>query len=406
MTDYSSWASFLGMQRREQASLCLLVAHNVANLLLLRHSQRGSGTNQYLASSAVVLAEALKLLICLLLEMRGHEGSLRVTLKTIWTQLTTKESAHQPALISMAIPALLYALQNNLLYYAVRHLSCLSFQVTYQLKILITALFARSLLQQHFTLRQWLSLLLLLAAVVLVNVTMANTDPSSSPSPSPSSCSSTTLQRSLALLATILAALSSGFTGVYFEKMVKPMLATSSNDSNPKLSSGASCSLWLNNIKLGLWGLLFSTGLMLLKDGPVVLNDGLLANYTLATWAVVAMQSLGGLAVSVVVRFSDNIMKGYATTAALLLNALLSVFVFHETILTPALVLGILLVLLSLYLYNATSSSTSPIYPDVRAYGGPPSRASIRRRTSRSRVLSVLWRRLASSKSSQHGHQV
>jgi len=55
-------------------------------------------------------------------------------------------------------------------------LVCLSFtQVTYQLKILTTALFSVSMLGKRLGLYQWLSLLLLMAGVTLVQVSEAQT---------------------------------------------------------------------------------------------------------------------------------------------------------------------------------------------------------------------------------------
>jgi len=65
---------------------------------------------------------------------------------------------------------MVYTIQNNLLYVAVTHLDAATTQVTYQLKILTTALFAVTMLHVRLTVMQWVSLVLLLIGVTLVQL--------------------------------------------------------------------------------------------------------------------------------------------------------------------------------------------------------------------------------------------
>ena len=68
----------------------------------------------------------------------------------------------------MGLPALLYLIQNNLLYVAASHLDAATCQVAYQLKLLTTAFFSVTLLHRHISSRRWASLGLLFFGVVLV----------------------------------------------------------------------------------------------------------------------------------------------------------------------------------------------------------------------------------------------
>ena len=70
----------------------------------------------------------------------------------------------------LAIPSGIYAIQSNLLFIALSYLNAATYQVTYQLKILTTALFSMFILGTKIDRRQWLSLCLLAIGVALVTV--------------------------------------------------------------------------------------------------------------------------------------------------------------------------------------------------------------------------------------------
>ncbi|KAG7249063.1 hypothetical protein CRUP_000481, partial [Coryphaenoides rupestris] len=168
--------------RLKYVSLGVLVFQTTSLVLTMRYSRTtlpaaGSGGGEgprYLASSAVVVAELMKILACLLLVLKEHtsasppKSSRGYSVRAL-SSILRHEIIHKPAeTLKLAIPSGIYTLQNNLLYVALSNLDAATYQVTYQLKILTTALFSVSMLGRRLGVYQWLSLLSLMAGVALV----------------------------------------------------------------------------------------------------------------------------------------------------------------------------------------------------------------------------------------------
>lgn len=70
--------------------------------------------------------------------------------------------------------------------------------------------------------------------------------------------------------------------------------------------------------------------------------------------------------VAIVVKYADNILKGFATSLSILLSCLVSVYYFQDMDTNVAFVVGTCVVLTSVYLYGykppvgGTGSSSSP----------------------------------------------
>src|SRR5579859_4649082 len=143
-------------------------------------------------------------------------------------------------------------LQNNLQYVAVSNLDAETFQVTYQLKILTTALFSITMLRRFLSLQKWVSLVLLTLGVALVQLPSSPADPATKEgffakhlhfnpremaahlihARAPAAHEAETMNRTLGLIAVFAACMISGLAGVYFEKVLK----------------GSTASLWVRNV--------------------------------------------------------------------------------------------------------------------------------------------------------------
>lgn len=63
------------------------------------------------------------------------------------------------------------------------------------------------------------------------------------------------------------------------------------------------------NTLLAAWGSILAGLQVLCLSGDRVYRDGMLHGFGPWAWAVVALQAVGGLVVSLVVKYTDNIIK-------------------------------------------------------------------------------------------------
>ncbi|KAL4608132.1 UDP-N-acetylglucosamine transporter-like isoform X1 [Arapaima gigas] len=329
--------SYMTSPRLKYLSLGVLVLQTTSLVLTMRYSRKLPGEGpRYLASSAVVSAELLKIIACVLLVFKDHNYSIR-ELNSVFTEEIVKK--HQDTL-KLAIPSGIYTLQNNLLYVALSNLDAATYQVTYQLKILTTALFSVSMLDRRLGVYQWLSLVILMAGVALVQWP---TDMTTEPEQNQEQLELSASSQLVGVLAVLVACISSGFAGVYFEKILKETKQ----------------SVWVRNIQLGLFGLVFGLMGMFTYDGEKVKESGIFQGYNALTWTVVALQALGGLVIAAVIKYADNILKGFATSLSIIFSALISFFWLEDFDPTSVFFLGAVLVIAATFLYGYEGKSNT-----------------------------------------------
>ena len=124
-------------------SLACLTLQNAILSLSMRYSRIRS-SDLFYEGTAVLMAEVVKCLTCCYLVFRDEGYS--------WQRL--KDQLHLHLIINkmdtlkVCIPSFIYLIQNNCLYVAAEHLDTATYQITYQLKILTTALFAVLILKK------------------------------------------------------------------------------------------------------------------------------------------------------------------------------------------------------------------------------------------------------------------
>ena len=255
----------LGLARMlKYSSLVLLTVQNCAIALVTRQARARPG-DMFIASTAVLLAEVVKSGTSLILLLWEAHFNISQYVRQLYVSLLLNPRDNA----KIAIPAVVYVIQNNLIYLGVSNLDAATFQVTVQLKILTTALLSVFILHKPLSRLQWVALVILFVGVSLVQLfpaqsahvmpttpnmpsNITNWEGRNAPplaqhsmgsnladikgthnTPISSKQPSTTMPPQNALIgfsAVVIACFLSGFAGVYYELILKSMLCFSHID--------------------------------------------------------------------------------------------------------------------------------------------------------------------------------
>ena len=101
-----------------------LTFQNALLILTMRYTRVVAGA-LYITTTAVVISESLKLVICLVIIFVQEKGSIRDFSKLLYNGIVTEWRDT----LKMSVPAIVYMIQNNLQYVAVSNLEAAVFQV-------------------------------------------------------------------------------------------------------------------------------------------------------------------------------------------------------------------------------------------------------------------------------------
>ncbi|KAG9346718.1 hypothetical protein JZ751_007032 [Albula glossodonta] len=270
------------------------------------------GRVPFSSSSCVVLIELAKLLT-----------SLALLVTRDWPSPGVSVSCRH--VVPYALPALLYALNNNLVVLMQSHMDPSTFQVLGNLKIASTALLYSSCLGKRLRLRQWLALGLLMGAGVCHSYSTLELEKEE-----------TTREAHLhvsawGLLLVLTYCLISGLAAVYTELILKAQHLP----------------LSLQNLFLYIFGVSVN-GVAHLSGASG--DRGFLEGYSPAVWVIVVGQAANGLLMSVVMKHGSSITRLFVISCSMLVNAAFSWAVLGLQ-LTPVFLLVALMIGFAAHLY-------------------------------------------------------
>ena len=328
--------------------LFMMTAQNTSVVLVTRYTRVGiSNEDMYVINDLVMITEVGKLVLAAALEYNHTNGQL---VRSIQENIFDRPCDF----FRILIPSLLYLVQNSVLYIAISNLTAPMFQVTYQCKLLTTAIVSVIMLQRRYSTKQWICLTLLGLGVAIV-VLGAREDTGGSGAKSSSDDSANAQNLFAGLMAVTIACLCSAFAGVYFEKVLKH----STNDGG---HARAPVSMWMRNVQMAFFSICIALINMYRErdargySGDVDENNDPLMKpfmhgFTAWAWVIVALQAGGGLLVAAVIKYADNVLKGMATGVSVATGTLASTFLFGTT-LSMQFGFGAMMILFSVYFFS------------------------------------------------------
>mgnify|MGYP006132075597 CR=1 FL=1 len=295
-------------------ALFALVLQNTALVLLMKLSYRSNAV-EYSATTAVLSSEMLKLLICFL-QVCCSKGQQQAT------QLVLSVNSE----VKLVLPCILYVIQNNLLYIAIDNLDTTVYVVCSQGKILTSALFSYILLGKVLNKQQVLALVILVFGISCTQVTEGGVDAGAERG-----------DQFLGLLAVAGASFTSGFAGVYLEKIYKDKSKT----------------IWERNFLLSIFSLPFCIFSVVTSSESTLCN--VFHGFDSVVLLVVVFHALGGFVIAFVMRYASTLLKCFAVSVSICLCMLISKFAQEQSILLND-VVGVILVNFSIFIYSGAGS--------------------------------------------------
>ncbi|XP_062861836.1 UDP-sugar transporter protein SLC35A5 [Trichomycterus rosablanca] len=352
------------------------VALGTIRITLLKYSANEDSKYDFLPASVNLMAEAIKLVICLVM-------SLRVIIREgrSYKDWGCSSSSSLPSCLKWAVPAFLYFLDNLIIFYVMTYLQPALAVLFSNVVILTTAILFRFVLKRRLSWVQWAALVILFLAIVALtmgtgsnqhatgvhglhtahvsapsriclnytqmeNEQFNHTESSWADDLAPKLWNSQLVQRlrgfGLGYILLLVQCFISALANIYNEKILK--------EGEQRAES-----IFIQNSRLYIFGVAFNgLALVLRADSRAMLmHCGLLYGHNAYSVALAFVTAALGLLVAFILKFRDNmfhVLTGQITTV--LVTALsIFLFEFHPK---PDFFLQAPVVLLAIFIYHSS----------------------------------------------------
>lgn len=290
---------------------------------LLTSSTRSlDGSYLYSVLGVTLMSECVKLLVsCVMYAMLSREAK-------------SHNSLGVRDVVEFGVPALIYFVNNNLVFLIIQRLSSSQFQILSCFKTVFTALLFRIMLRKTLSVNKWAAVSSLTAGAASIVIHNSCSFLGEEDASGESIYDDT----SLAVVGTLASCLLSSLAGVYNEVLLK---------KDYKLHS-----LHLQNTLLYAWGTLFNTAGLFAFDSTKIIENGFFYGYDWKVVILIINNAATGLVISAILKLCNNIVRVFAHTAAMVATAFIEV-AFIQSTLTPQIPLSIIIVTSSSVSYAA-----------------------------------------------------
>jgi len=331
-------ANFLNSPAFKLLLLTGMVLQNSSVVLIGRYSRRPElpRGDLYVVNHLILVTEIGKLILSFAFEHVTTGGQLMQSIQQCIID--------QPYdAMKIMVPALLYLVQNSLMYVALSNLSAPLFQVTYQGKLVTTAIVSVLMLNRKYTAQQWICLVALSLGVAIVVLGEGEEPPETKGVQS----------LSVGLASVTISCLCSALAGVYFEKVVKNVGAGSEKEK------AAPVSVWIRNVELAFFTIVIAIVQGWTSSKPETKGLPYFHGFTGWVWLIVALQAGGGMLVAAIIKYADNVLKGLATGVSVCVATAASAGLFGTPI-GGQFTIGATLILVSVYVFSNPIGKKKP----------------------------------------------
>jgi UDP-galactose transporter len=236
----------------------------------------------------------------------------------------------------LGVPAALYVAQNILQVLSLTAVSAVVYQALTQFKLLAATVLSSIIFSRTYSRYQWLSIVVLVGGIMMISFSKSNSE-----SANIRNSGGTYLAEIIGAIFVIVACSLGSGAAVYMEKILKEDVGSS---------------LWLRNAQLSFFSLI-PAGIIVMYDANARNNWNLLQYFGFWAWATVIARSLGGFLIALVLKRTDSVLKGIATSLALVLTIAIDSIFFDAPIQVLSL-LGAFVVVWSSFVYIRYQASS------------------------------------------------
>jgi len=227
------------------------------------------------------------------------------------------------------IPAALYLVKNLFQYHIFLYMEPPSYQILKNLNIITTGICYQMFLHKNLNALQWSALLLLSLGCAVTQLAGDSDRVFATP------------MRGFSIA--VIMAILSGAAGVYTELVMKRRPQRNIN---------------VQNLYLYLFGILFNALALLQETSGSLSRVGFFHGYNFMVCVMILNHALSGIAVSMVMKYADNLVKVYSTSVAMMVTTVVSVVMFQYRV-TAAFLLGSSVVCVAIFLHYFSKTVSS-----------------------------------------------